>query len=223
MKKFTDESLRTIVAVDTNTFLDMVQTNENFVPKKGAKTGYYNTIRSLKRKCINGSLKIVILPQVWEEIKENLDNREKEFLQNYCLFLKPKDPAKYAAEVAKLAFSYVKTGVMNDKDKNEEIASDAVIMAQCSAAGINLITGNRRHFLFYEENDRRKRRKAVIRDRADDIQDINSRHGKYFEMKNGKSFIPRPYSPAEFFELYRDGEFYEQKEYEEIDLIHKEF
>lgn len=223
MKKFTDESLRTIVAVDTNTFLDIVQTNEDFVPKKGAKNGYYNTIRSLKRKCINGSLKIVILPQVWEEIKENLDNREKEFLENYCLFVEPKDPAKFADQVSKIAFHYVKDSVMEKGDADETIASDAIIMAQCAVSGLNLITGNRRHFLFYQENSRKKRRKTVIRDRADDIQNINSRHGKYFEMKNGKSFIPRPYSPAEFFELYRGGEFYEQKEYAVVDLIQKEF
>ena len=70
--------------------------NKYFFPKNNDKYGFYNTIRSLKRKCMNGSLKIAILPQVWNEIKENVDHRESEFLKNYCFFVEPKNKEEYA-------------------------------------------------------------------------------------------------------------------------------
>lgn len=221
MKKFTNENFRTIVAVDTNMFFNIVSSNENYVPKKGDRHGFYDTIRSIKKKCINGSLRIVILPQVWEEIKDNLDNREKEFLSEYCFFIEPKDSVKFATKTAKLVYNYIKSGVMEDENGNKTATSDSIIMAQSSVAGLNLITCNHKHFLYYKHGTKHNKRE-IKRDRADDIQEINSKHGYYFEMKNGKSFVPRPCSPAEYFELYKDGNFYELSEYENVDLIQKE-
>lgn len=220
MKTFDKKNLTTIVAVDTNLFFELVSKDENYVPQKKSKNGFYNTIRSMKRKCINGSLKIVILPQVWEEIKENLDNREKEFLQKYCLIVEPKNPEEYAKKVAKLATTYVKTGAMNDENENGSATSDAIIMAQSSVAGLNLVTCNYKHFLFYGAKNPKKQK--IDRERADDIEEINSKFGLHFVMNNGEQFVPRPHSPAEYFELYRGGNFYEQESYEDIELTSKE-
>lgn len=221
MKEFKNDNFRTVVAVDTNVFFALVSTNENYTPKKGDKNGFYNTIRSLKRKCINGSLKIAILPQVFDEIKENLDNREREFLKEHCVFVEPKDSSKYTQKVVKVALNYIRNGVMEDENENGLPTSDAIIMAQASVVGLNLVTSNHKHFLYYS-NFMHKKRREVVRTRAEDIEEINSRHGLYFEMKNGETFVPRPYSPAEYFELYRGGPFYEQGEYDEINLIQKD-
>lgn len=221
MKKLKDKLLTTIAAVDSNVFFMLASSNETNIPKKKDKFGFYNTIRSLKRKCMNGSLKIAILPQVWDEIKENLDNREREFLENYCFFVEPKNSEDFASKTAKLAYDYIKSGVMDDENGNKTPTSDAIIMAQSSISGLNLITSNQKHFLFYFHGLKGKK-KDVVRDRADDIEKINSRHGLYFEMNNGTHFVPRPHSPAEFFELFKGGYFYEQNEYSEIDLIQKD-
>lgn len=221
MKTFENKNLTTIVAVDTNLFFELVSKNENYVPSKKDKNGFYNTVRSMKRKCMNGSLKIVILPQVWEEIKDNLDNREKEFLQKYCLMLEPKDPVAYAEKVAKLATTYVKTGAMNDENENGSATSDAIIMAQSSVAGLNLVTCNYKHFLYYFLSTKKKMQQ-VDRERADDIEEINSKFGLHFVMNNGEQFVPRPHSPAEYFELYRGGNFYEQESYADVEFTSKE-
>lgn len=221
MKEFKNENFRTIVAVDTNVFFAIVSTNENFKPKKSDKNGFYNTIRSLKRKCINGSLKIAILPQVFEEIKDNLDSREREFLENYCVFVEPKNKADFAKKSVVLALDYIRKEAMEDENENGFLTSDAIIMAQASVSGLNLVTSNHKHFLYYSKFINKKK-KEVVRTRADDIEEINSRHGLYFEMKNGDTFVPRPYSPAEYFELYKNGPFYEQGKYDEIDLIQKD-
>ena len=221
MKELKDKSLVTIAAVDSNVFFMLASSNETYLPKKKDKNGFYNTIRSLKRKCMNGSLKIAILPQVWKEIEANMDNREREFLKNYCFFIEPKNIEEYATKVAKLAHDYIKSGVMEDEDKNLSITADAIIMAQSSIAGLNLITSNQKHFLYYDHGIK-KNKKEVIRNRADDIEKINSRHGLYFEMNNGVSFVPRPCSPAEYFELFKGGPFYEQENYEDIDLVQKD-
>ena len=221
MKAFDKKNLTTIVAVDTNLFFELVSKNENYVPTKKGQNGFYNTIRSMKRKCINGSLKIIIVPQVWEEIKDNLDNREKEFLQNYCLFLEPKNPEDFAEKTARLATSYIKTGVMKDENGDGSLSSDAIIMAQSSIAGLNLVTCNYKHFLYYFSSSKKKNQQHG-RERADDIEEINSKFGLYFVMNNGESFVPRPHSPAEYFELYRDGNFYEQENYENVEIGPKE-
>ena len=221
MKEFKNDNFRTVIAVDSNVFFAIVSTNENYIPKKSDKNGFYNTIRSLKRKCINGSLKIAILPQVFEEIKDNLDHREKEFLEKHCVFVEPKNKADFAKKSVILALDYIRKGAMEDENENGLPSSDAIIMAQSSVAGLNLVTSNHKHFLYYSKFIN-KHKKEVVRTRADDIEEINSRHGFYFEMKNGETFVPRPYSPAEYFELYRNGPFYEQKNYDDIDLIQKD-
>ena len=225
MKEFTNESLRTVVAVDTNLFLLLARKNINQPEKKGkgkGKNGFFHTIKSLKLKCVNGSLKIVILPQVWEEIKERLTQKEKDFLENYCVFLEPKNAEEFATQATKLAFTYLKKGVMEQEGESGQITSDAIIMAQSSIAGINLLTCNYKHFLYYE-NHLNEKKKKTYRLRADDIEAINSQFGLYFAMHNESVFVPRPCSPAEYFELYRGGNFYELEEYENIELKERNF
>lgn len=111
---------------------------------------------------------------------------------------------------------------MENEDENGMATSDAIIMAQSSIAGLNLLTCNYKHFLYYEKF-LNKHKKSTHRLRADEIEQVNSKNGLYFTMHNGTTFVPRPCSPAEYFELYRGGNFYELEEYENVDFNEKEF
>ena len=115
----------------------------------------------------------------------------------------------------------MKKEAMEDENKNKMPTNDAIIMAQSTVAGFNLVTCNHKHFLFYLTRVKHKDREN-FRKRADDIEEINSAYGYYYVMNNGEIFVPRPCSPAEYFELYRGGNFYELSEYENVDLIQKE-
>ena len=200
MKKSTkDIRKQQIVAIDTNIFIRATQVGLD--EEVDDSKGYFKRMQIIKRKAANGSLKLVILPQVFSEITAGkLTADERDLLQNYCTILSPKDPDEYARKVKELADKYVKSGVM--KTENGKPTQDVIIMAQATVAGLNLISDNFVDFYLYRcgkvdfEKDESRR--------AKDIQNINEKMGYSFTTITGDDFVPRPYTSKEYVNIFKD-------------------
>lgn len=195
------------VALDTNVFISIASVNSEIGPdcKRG---GFYSKIRDMKRLAEAGHLKFVITPGVFVEIlkqKRNMNpkirDKEMKFLEEYCQVYTPKDMTEFYNEVYKLAKHYIDSGVMKNEEKR---FADAMIMAEASFLGLNLISNNVKDFSYYTEDSVADRSKAR---RSKDIQRINEKNGYIFHNTDGLKIVPRPYTSDEFLELFRSGLF----------------
>lgn len=194
-------------ALDTNVFISMASVGTEIGPDC-KKQGFYGKIRDMKRLAQAGHLKFVITPSVLSEIARqkremNPKIREKEiqFLKDYCYVYIPENEDDFVAETYKLAKIYIDSAVMKSEDKR---FMDALIMAESSILGINLISNNVRDFSYYMEDSYVDRVKAK---RAKDIQRINEKNGYMYHTTDGQKIVPRPYTSEEFLNLFRTGLF----------------
>lgn len=201
MKPIKDKSKITRVAVDTNILILMSAIDENFEPKRGKDSGFKDKIRIMKRKAINGSLQLVVTPTVLNEISKKITQKEQKFLQNYCYVVNPTDKQKYAFESMKLGIEYIRSGVMQ---KENGCASDALIMAESTVCGLNLVTGNTHHFIDYEPGEVEKGHSTS---RAEDIQNLNKKLGYVFVNGKKERIVPKPCTPEYYFENFKNGKY----------------
>ena len=201
MKPIKDKSKITRVAIDTNIIILMAAIDENFEHKREAHKGFKEHIRVMKRKAINGSLQLVITPTVLNEISKKLTPKERHFLQDHCYVVNPADKQKYAYDSMKLGIEYIRSGVMQKENCS---ASDALIMAESTVCGLNLVTGNTHHFIDYEPGEVEKTHSTS---RAEDIQNLNKKAGFVFVNDKNETVVPRPCTPEYYFEHFKNGKY----------------
>ena len=200
MKKFTQEEKLTRIAVDSNIIIRMATVDENLFLEPDKQVWFIEQLRIMKRKCINGSLQIVITPTVMNELSRNMKKNELEFIQKYCLVVQPENKEQFAYNTVKLAVEYMKNGVI----PRTGCSNDALIAAEAALCGLNLVTANVHHLVFYEEGEVSPDHKTL---RNEDIQTINERSGLVFWGRSGEKFVPMPCTPDYYVEHFKEGTF----------------
>ena len=196
---------QSIVAIDTNAFITMSRLDENFSSKHGAKFGFKQSCRDIKRMAANEHVKFIITPTVYFEIKQGwakegfTTQKEKDFLEKYCFVYEPKNADAYARKVSALAYQYIQKNAMNN-DGGKPMR-DALIMAEATILGLSLITNNVRDFTNYNPS-----RKQASGKRMSDIQHINEARNYSYYIE-GIKFVPAPYTSFQFLELFRNNYF----------------
>lgn len=208
-----------IVAIDSNVFITLAKISTDFVKKKNRGAEFTEKIRIMKRKCVGKTLKFVILPSVLKEIYPTLSKKEAAFLNEYCLILDPKDKKRFAKMSYELAETYCDAGVMKSKDGKPTM--DAIIMAEATISGLNLVTNNSRDFLSYEKAEMKQRTdKKDKSPRATDIAKLNKKLGYVYETKKLEKFTPKPFSSSQYVNWYKDtGAFGMREDYPGIEFI----
>ncbi len=199
-----------IVAIDSNVFISLVRISSNYHAKP-KQQGFNENLRIMKRKCESGTLKLVILPSVFAEIYPRLNNKETDFLREHCLVLEPDNEKAYSKECYELAKSYVREGIMKGEKGNPSM--DAIIMAEATVAGLNLVTNNSRDFLAYEKNDKNRRKDCKDKSqRATDIAKFNKKEGFVFKTKKGETYSPKPYSSSQYVMFFKTTGAFDMRE-----------
>lgn len=188
-----------IVAIDSNVFIEMAKLDADFEPKHRKNCGFKQTVRDMKRMAVNGHIKFVIVPSVFSEIKDFLTEKENEFLDKYCYIYCPSDPVNFALAVNSLANKYIKTDTMRSVDNHP--MKDALIMAESTVLGLSLVTNNVKDFTNYDRYRKEKSGKRMM-----DISRINDRMGYSLFIDNQK-IVPAPYTSFEYLQNFRDGQF----------------
>lgn len=139
-----------LVAIDTNVFIDLLCASGAIKKKKNCNC-FSSKLRDTLSLIERGEFKVVITPTVLSElcVGNHFSKKEVDFLQKYCVMLTPKDPVSFAKNVLKLSEAYTNYGVM-DYD-NGGVSNDARIMAECTLAGVSLLTNNYRDFIIYRD------------------------------------------------------------------------
>lgn len=196
------------VAIDTNVFIELSHISVDYVPKK-KDAGFRNILRSIKRLNRSGHVKFVITPtvlaeimRVGKDIKPSVRQRELDFLKEHCLVYTPENEADFATKTYNLASDYLEAGVMQVRKRNN--FGDALIMAEASLLGLNLLTMNSSDFSYYDDEYGNKRKKHH---RANDIMQLNKNKKLSYTTMAGMRVTPRPYLPEEFIELFKSGMF----------------
>lgn len=150
-----------LVAIDTNVFIDM----SHHMRDNKKVTGFYGKIREIRLKAEQGQIRFVITPSVLSELAvHGLSPIEVEFIKKYCVILEPKDKQAFAKEAVSLSREYIRSGAM--KPSNTPWG-DALIMAESTIAGLNILTNNYKDFVVYK--DEHGGSKRYKHDKYDDI------------------------------------------------------
>ncbi len=204
-----------VVAIDSNVFIEMAKLDADFQPKHRRDCGFKQTVRDMKRMAVNGHIKFIILPTVFSEIIKGLTEKEHQFLNDYCYIYNPKNPDEFALNVANIANIYISTSTMRSEDNHP--MKDALIMAEATVAGLSLITNNVKDFTNYD-----KYRKEKSGKRMRDIRSLNDGLG-YAYFIDGQKIIPAAYTSFEYLQIFRNGQFVvDDKYYKEIKKIDDE-
>ncbi len=208
----TEKFKPSVVAIDSNVFIEMAKLDADFKPKHRKNCGFKQTVRDMKRMAVNGHIKFIILPSVFSEIITGLTEKEEQFLNDYCYIYNPKNPEDFALKVANIANIYTSTSTMRSKDKHP--MKDALIMAEATVAGLSLITNNVKDFTNYD-----KYRKEKSGERMRDIRSLNDGLG-FACFIDERKIIPAPYTSFEFLQIFRDKQFVVDNEfYKAIKII----
>ena len=107
------------------------------------------------------------------------------------------------------------------KSENGKPTMDAVIMAEATISGLNLVTNNSRDFLSYEKGEnKRKYDRRDVSPRASDIAKLNKKLGYIYETKKLERFTPKPLSPSQYVMWFKDsGAFGMRESYPGVDFI----
>lgn len=143
----------TLIAIDTNIFIDLSHMNESdvYAHRRGHQAKFVETMYKLKLLAESGKYKFVIMPGVFRELNvHGMSEKEKEFMSKYCVYYEPVDKAEFARESVYLARKYISSGAMKESDAP---VGDALIMAQASLAGINILTNNYKDFVIFNRSE----------------------------------------------------------------------
>lgn len=144
-----DKSVQ-LIALDSNVFIDM---SHEMAGKRRdvaeVTENFYDRLAAIRKLAENGKVKFVIPPTVLQEITvSGLNKSECDFIQKYCLIMQPKGKKETAEKISKLTMEYVRSGIMPRGKKHPY--GDAMIMAQATVGGLNLLTNNYRDFEVYD-------------------------------------------------------------------------
>lgn len=217
-----DDEKMSVIAIDTSIFIPIAQINPTLEPGQ-KKQGFYQSIRDMKRLAMTGKLKFVITPSVLKEIvygweKKKLSpsaiKNEEQFIRDYCYIYEPKNPEQFAKETLNLACAYIKKGLMS-RDKDKEPLTDAIVLAESTILGLNLVSANYTDFENYIKESQLKFSRLTEEDklinknqsheqgaRAEEIEKFNERHG-FVSFNGSENVALRPYSSSEFWKYFR--------------------
>ena len=138
-----------LVALDTNVFIRMSHNLKGNNGRDKNETLLIKRLEAMRKKADKGLIKFVITPSVLGELTQGqLTKTEKYFLRKYCVVLQPKNEVEFAVKTAKLMKEYIGKGVMESPKTRY---GDARIMAECTIAGLNLLSDNYKDFVIYGE------------------------------------------------------------------------
>lgn len=147
-----DENCK-LVAIDTNIFIDLSHMNDSevYAHRRGHQAKFVENMYKLKLLAKSGEYKFVIMPGVLRELNAHgMSEKEKEFMEKYCVYYEPIDKAEFARESVYLARKYISSGAMKESSAP---VGDALIMAQASLAGINILTNNYKDFVIFNRSE----------------------------------------------------------------------
>ena len=147
-----DENCK-LVAIDTNIFIDLshMDVKDFYSNRRGPQAKYVETMFKLKLLAESGKYKFVIMPGVFRELNTHgMSINEKEFMSKYCVYYEPIDKAEFSRNVVYLARKYIIEGAMKESSAP---VGDAIIMAQASIAGINILTNNYKDFVIFNRRE----------------------------------------------------------------------
>lgn len=140
-----------LIALDTNVLLDMAHDLNGVRKDVGIKRdNFFDRMAEIRKLAEKGKIKFVIPSTVLQELfVSGISFSEQKFIKNYCLVLQPKNKDAMAEKVSKLTMSYVKEGII-PRGKPHPYG-DAMIMAQATVAGLNILTNNYKDFEVYDD------------------------------------------------------------------------
>lgn len=141
-----------LVAIDSNVFIDLAgEWVGHRADVREVTDNFYDRLAFLRKMVERGKLKLVITPTTFRELTSHgLPHNEQKFMEKYCILMQPKDKVAFARQVNRLMSMYVKSGIMPVGKKHPY--GDAMIMAEATIAGLNLLTNNYRDFILFEED-----------------------------------------------------------------------